>query len=158
VDKWLKWGLKLKILSKRRGKTFPWKSTYSLTNQAKIIKAYGGWVLSFDRRYRLLIEYAGEHAMPPRKIVDHAIDGRKSAWRLFFDMTPAWRGGTVVRGRRTFAFIRDHFSAVNAIIFWGMYYIFSFPHIIKEAETAMLENGLVAPSEEKILKKVLAIR
>lgn len=151
LDKWLKNGIKRGFIYKKRQGKFPWKSTYSFTEEAKFIKITGRYIQSFDDLYRNLIEGAGEELASVEELIDRAMKYRRGCLELIFMLDPSWLKGVY------FEYVQMLCSAINSISFWGTFFALNFPHIKKKAKKFMQKKGFLPSSTEEEIFKVVAI-
>ena len=145
----LKNGIKRGFISKQRQESFPWKSTYSLTKDAEILRVAGHYIKAMDNWARVLIEGASEKYKSAEEIVEKTNKLRNGWLDTFFRINHTWLEGG------SFKYIQYLFSALNSVTFWGTFFILRFPHIQKKAKKMILQKGEFPSSETELLKKIL---
>jgi DNA-binding HxlR family transcriptional regulator len=134
LDKWLKQGVKLGFIARERQRTFPRKSTYSLKQSAALIRIMGGYIRAWDNEYRHLLQGINEQYVSAEEAVKKALTRRAELMELALKIDASWMKPPL------FDFIQILFSAMNAINFWGMFFVLRARAYVLELQDLMASN------------------
>jgi len=148
LNRWLKLLIRGHIITKEKEKTFPWESRYKLAEE-RPVRLLASTIASYDGYYQHLIIGAVKRYEKPRILIEKALK-HANLYDLYLNIDPSWLEDEPSR-----FFLEVLFNALNAITFWGTFYIMrEFP---EEAKKLLKEKGLYSSTEKELFAQVFKL-